>query len=237
MSEPRPYAQLRLQWLQRVVRDYEPPEAQFEAEALQILRFAFRYAIGDVQDLLRNPHRDRGEVLVALRPLSMSRRLVRQEDVPALIELARAAREVRGPGSQHIEGAALEALVEVADEDVLPFLAECFRYSRARDSAARHRRTIVLKGITAIAVLTRNEEALALLDEALTHKTWRVRQAACRAIREVGGMSTEGLPPRLIERLRYVARNDESRDIRVSAQLALEESGAMSGPTTEWMEE
>jgi hypothetical protein len=43
----------------------------------------------------------------------------------------------------------------------------------------------VLRGIATIGLLTRQAEALALLDEGLAHKTVRVRLAACRAIAEV----------------------------------------------------
>jgi len=119
----------------------------------------------------------------------------------------------------------LSALVQVAEEDVLPFLIECFHFSRPRDGSAGYRRAIVLKGITAIALLSGNEEALDILDEALTYRLWRVRRAACRAIRDVGGMFQQGLPSRLHERLCHVVQHEPSRDIGVSAEMALEEAG------------
>ena len=92
-------------------------------------------------------------------------------------------------------------------------------------SKGSYRRAIVLRGITAIAMLSRNEEALNILDEALTHKLWRVWLAACRAVREVGGLLREGLPPRLEQRLRHIAQREQARGIRVCAELALEEAG------------
>jgi HEAT repeat protein len=224
MSEPRTYAELRRQWLQRIVKGGDRLLAD-RAKLVEALRPAFGASIQRLRQLLQDPGRDRKEVVAALRGFSAAEVLVRREDVPALIELARTAREVRGPGSQYVEQDVLRALVEVADEELLPFLVECFHYSRPRDGSAGYRRATVLKGIAAIALLSRNEEALDLLDEALTHTLWRVRLAACRAIRDVGSMSQQGLPPRLEEQLRHIVQHEPSRDIRVSTELALEEAG------------
>jgi len=154
------------------------------------------------------------------------------DDVATLIEVARTARTVRGPGSQYIEEAALRALVDIADEKVLPFLVECFRFSRPHDGSAGHRRTIVLIGIVTIALLTGNAEALTVLDEALTHTAVRVRLGACRAIADIAGMASVGLPAFLTARLDHVARHDRSRDIRSGAAMALEAARASAGK--EW---
>ena len=148
-----------------------------------------------------------------------------KEDQCALIELARTARTVRGPGSQYVEELALQALVEVADVQTLPFLAECFRFSRPHDGSAGHRRAIVLRGIATIGLLTRQAEALALLDEGLAHKTVRVRLAACRAIAEVVGMASVGLPITVAAKLEQLAIHDPARDVQLSARLALEAAG------------
>ncbi len=155
-----------------------------------------------------------------------------KDDVTTLIEVARTARTVRGPGSQYIEEAALRALVDIADEEVLPFLAECFRFSRPHDGSAGHRRTIVLIGIATIALLTGNAEALTVLDEALAHTASRVRLGACQAIADVAGMALGGLPSTLTVRLDHVARHDRSRDIRSSAAMALEAAKTSAGE--EW---
>ena len=224
MREPRTYSELRQQWLQRIVRDGDRLLADRAAQA-EALRPAFRASMEWLQQLLQDPDRDRKDVVAALRLFGAGEALVQREDIPALIELARTAREVRGPGSQYVEQDVLRALVQVADEETLPFLVECFRYSRPRDGSAGYRRAIVLKGITAIAMLSGNEEALNILDEALTHKLWRVRLAACRAVREVGGLLREGLPPRSEQRLRHIAQREQARGIRVCAELALEEAG------------
>ena len=224
MREPRTLAELRRQWFQRILKDGHRLFTERDTQA-EALRSAFRASMQCLQQLLQDPDRDRKDVVAALRLFGASEALVQREDIPALIELARTAREVRGPGSQYLEQDVLRTLVQVADEKVLPFLIECFRYSRPRDGSAGYRRATVLKGITAIALLSGNEEALSILDEALTHRLWRVRLATCRAIRQVGGMLQRGLPPRLEERLRHVVRHEASRDIRVSAELALEEVG------------
>jgi hypothetical protein len=224
MREPRTLGELHQQWLQRLIKDGGQLSAD-QATRAEVHRPAFRASMDHLQQLLQHPDRDRKDVVAALRLFGVGQALVQREDIPALIDLARSAREVRGPGSQYVEQGVLRALVQVADEGVLPFLIECFRFSRPRDGSAGYRRATVLKGITAIALLSGNEEALDVLDEALTHRLRRVRLAACRAIREVGGMSRRGLPPRLEERLLHIARHEPSQDIRVSAELALEEVG------------
>ncbi len=48
--------------------------------------------------------------MAALRSFSAAEVLVRREDVPALIELARTTREVRGPGSQYVKQYVLQTL-------------------------------------------------------------------------------------------------------------------------------
>ncbi|MBC8262711.1 MAG: HEAT repeat domain-containing protein [Anaerolineales bacterium] len=224
MREPRTLIELRQQWLQRIVKGGDRLLAQRAVQA-EALRPAFCASMERLQQLLQDPDRDREDVVTALRLFGVGEALVQHQDIPALIELARTAREVRGPGSQYVEKDVLRALVQVADEETLPFLVECFRYSRPRDGSAGYRRAIVLKGITAIALLSGNEEALDILDEALTHKLWRVRLAACRAIREVGGLSPRGLPPRLEQRLRHIVQHEQARGIRLCAELALEEAG------------
>lgn len=224
MNEPRTLAELRRQWFQRLVIGGDRLLAD-QAASAEGFRPVFEASVGRLQQLLQDPKRDRKEVVAVLRAFGAATVITQREDIPALIELARTAREVRGPGSQYVEQDVLRALVEVADEDALPFLVECFRYSRPRDASAGYRRAIALKGIAAIALLSGNEEALDILDEALTHRLWRVRLAACRAIREVGGMARRGLPPRLQERLRHIAQHEGARGIRVSAELALAEAG------------
>ncbi len=84
----------------------------------------------------------------------------------------------------------------------------------------------MLKAVATIALLNQNEEALALLNEALTHKTPRVRVAACRAIRWVLGMARISLPAGVQRQLRQMARDDPAGDVQVVAKLALEDSGA-----------
>jgi len=224
VHKPRTLIELRQQWLQRIVKGGDRLLAERAAQA-EALRPAFRASMKRLRQLLQDPDRDRKDVLAALRLFSVGEALVQDQDIPALIELARTAREVRGPGSQYVEQDVLRALVQVADEETLPFLVACFRYSRPRDGSAGYRRAIALKGITAIALLSGNEEALAVLDEALTRKLWRLRLAACRAIREVGSMSQQGMPARLEERLRHISRHEQARGIRVCAELALEEAG------------
>ncbi len=226
MNEVRSTAELRRHWFQQIVQGGDKLLDDKASLAAPLRPFFVAALTEHLPRLLGDPERDREEVVAVLRLLGVARFVVKPEDAPALIELARTAREVRGPGSQYVEEAALEALTEIADETVLPFLAECFRYSRPRDGSAGQRRRIVLKPIATIALLSRNEEALALLDEALTHRTSRVRLAACRAIRWVFSMARTGLPSGLEKRLRQVARNDPSGDVQTCAKLALEDSGA-----------
>ena len=148
----------------------------------------------------------------------------------ALIEVARTARTVRGPGSQHIEEAAPRALVEIADEQVVPFLVESFRFSDHTMAPRAIVWSIVLRGLATFAMLSRNAEALAILEEALDHKTARVRLAACRAIADMAGMSTAELPAPLAAHRAQVADADRAPDVRVSAALALEAAGHFPEP-------
>ena len=220
MGQPRTYAELQQQWLRRVMPDAELPDARAEVSR-QVLR-------ATIDQLQRALERDAGTVMDAARAVGVAP-VAGSQEVAALIDVARTARTVRGPGSQYIEEAALRALVDIADESVLPFLAECFRFTRPHDGSAGHRRSIVLRGIATIAVLSSNAEALALLEEALTHKTPRVRLAACRALADVAGLARVGLPAVLAARLDHVARQDHARDVRVSAALALEAAGTPAG--------
>ncbi|MBI2942283.1 MAG: hypothetical protein HYY04_17785 [Chloroflexi bacterium] len=216
MDKPRTLAELRQHWLSRMVRGWET-RAQPDQGARSILHQLVEY----LTEAMRDPERDREDALQAAALLEMSDAAVRDEDVPSLIELARTAREVRGPGSQGIEQAALRLLVEVADENVLPFLAESFRFTRQHDSSAGRRRPIVLRGIAAIAILREQPDALALLREALTHRTWRMRKAACRAIVQVMEMQPGKLPSPLEETLRSVAATDPVPEVRVVADRGL----------------
>ncbi|MGH2344484.1 MAG: hypothetical protein ACRDG4_04610 [Chloroflexota bacterium] len=65
----------------------------------------------------------------------------------AHIEVARTARMVRRPGSQPLEEAAPQTLVVIADEQVIQFLVESFRFSRPQHGAAGHR---VLRGLVTL---------------------------------------------------------------------------------------
>lgn len=215
MSQPRTYAALQRHWLRRVMPDAALPGVHGEAA-----QQAGRTTITQLQRAVHALERDAGLVgdtagTRALPPLAEH-----DEDVAALITVAHTARTVRGPGSQYIEEVALQTLVEIADE--LPFLAECFRFSRPHDGTAGHRRTIVLRGIVTIALLSGNADALALVEDALTHNTARVRLAASRAIADVAGMAQRGLPAPLAARLDQMARHDQARDVRASAAMALE---------------
>lgn len=220
MSQPRTYAELRQQWLQRVAPDVDFPQVRLET-SLQVLQAV----IDQLQRAPGDPEPDPDAIMVTAPALDVESAIGSQEEMSALIEMARTARTVRGPNSRYIEEAALRALVEIADERVVPFLAESYHFSRPHDGSAGHRRSIVLKGIATFAVLSRNVEALAILEEALDHKTARIRLAACRAVMEVASMTTLGLPTPLATHLAQVARADRASDVRVSAALALEAAG------------
>ena len=138
MRQPRTYAELRRHWLQQVL-----PGADLSLTRQDRLPHDL-YALRD--QLLHtscDSTEDRQAPVHLVEPGDVTPVLGSQEDLAALIELARTARTVRGAGSQHLEERALQALVEVADVQVLPFLAECFRFSRPHDGSVGHRRVIV----------------------------------------------------------------------------------------------
>ncbi len=220
MNQPRTYGELQQRWLHQVMPDAVLSDAHGQASGPVL-----RATITQLQHAVRELARDAGTVVGVMGAHVLAPMMESQEDVVALIEVARTARTVRGAGSQYLEEAALQALVDMADEPALPFLVECFRFSRPHDGSAGHRRTIVLRGIVTIALLSGNAEALAVVEEALTHKTARVRLAACRAIADVAGMTkSEWLAP-LTARLGHMAGQDQARDVRVSAAMALDAAG------------
>jgi hypothetical protein len=217
MNQPRTYAELRQHWLQRVM-----PAADLPHMRAATTRQVLQATIAQLQCALRDSDRDPQAGLASAVAFSAVPTNASQEEVSALIDVARTARAVRGPGSQRIEEAALQLLVEIADEQVVPFLVECFRFSRPHDGSAGHRRAIVLRGLATFAVVSNHTEALAIVEEALDHPAVRVRLAACRAIADVAGMSTTALPAPLATHLARVAHADRAPDIRVSARMALE---------------
>ncbi len=228
MNRPRTYAELRRQWLQRIMPGADLPDvgAEVSPRGLRVL-------VDELRRYQHDPEHALGTTMDSAPSLDLAASGSEDDDdVATLIEVARTARTVRGPGSQYIEEAALRALVDIADEEVLPFLVECFRFSRPHDGSAGHRRTIVLTGIATIALLTGNAEALTVLDEALTHTAVRVRLGACQAIADVAGMAPVGLPASLTARLDHVVRHDRSRDIRSGAAMALEAARTSAGE--EW---
>jgi hypothetical protein len=220
MPEPRTYAELRRHWLQQILPGADLPLTWQERtpDDLTALRDQLLHTSCDGTE-------DREAPVHLVLPGALAPALGSPEDLAALIELARTARTVRGPGSQYLEELALQALVEVADVQVLPFLAECFQFSRPHDGSAGHRRVLVLRGIVTIGLLTRQAEALALLDEGLAHTSARVRRAASQAIAEVRGMAAVGLPVTVAAKLEQLAHHDPARDVQVSARLALEATG------------
>jgi hypothetical protein len=217
MSQPRTYAELRQQWLQRVMPDADLRHLRAETTHQDV-----QATIDYLQHALHDPEHDPDASLVSALAYRIAPMRASQDQVAALIEAARTARTVRGPGSQHLEEAALRALVEIADEQVVPFLVESFRFSRPHDGSAGHRRSIVLRGLVTFAVVSSNAEALAVVEEALDHTAVRVRIAACRAIADVAGMSMAPLPAPLAAHLARVAQADHAPDVRVSARVALE---------------
>jgi HEAT repeat protein len=223
LDRPGTYGELYTQWFARNIEGADPgPETE---EVVRALRAGLLDSLGQLQSLLADPERDGWDVSSAAMGVHLARFAARPEDIPALIQLARQAREVRGPGSQLTEEYALGALVEVADESTLPFLAECLRYSRPRDAFSGHRRAIVLKAIATLALAAGNDEALSLLEEGLRHRLWRVRRGACEAVGEVARLTDERLLPRIEECLGEMSEHDRSGDVRWAAKEALSEAG------------
>src|SRR2546429_3824238 len=97
VSRPRTYAELQQQWFRRVMPDVELPDARAESSQ-QVLRAT----IDQLQGSLRALEHDAGPAMDAARA-GAGAPVTGSQEVAALIDVARTARTVRGPGSQYIE--------------------------------------------------------------------------------------------------------------------------------------
>lgn len=219
MKQPRTYQELRE--LERCPH-IENFRSHFnEQEIENEYRPRLEAALTKLDKFLHHPKRDRGAMWSSMYLLSLAAPIVRPEDIPVLIELARTARKVRGPGAQDTEEYALKLLLEVSNEQTLPFWVESFNFLRPRDSLSNKRRMIAVKGTTVIALLHHNQEAINLVLKGLNHKNAKTRRATIQAIDEIKKMGDLTLLPLLIEKLQLLANKDKAPEVRHYALLAL----------------
>ena len=155
--------------------------------------------LAELETLLNDPKRDRERVMSL--SFGLNGLIVQQEDIPLLIKIIRTARTMRGPGSNNAETYTSEVLIQIADEDTLPFWVESFRFARARDGFAKKRRQYALRGAAVMALLHHNEQAIDLLIEGINHKNVKTREDTFRAVSEVKEIVKRPMPPRLTEAL------------------------------------
>lgn len=219
MKEPRTYQELRE--LERCAH-IENFHTHFNEEEIQNeYRPRLQAAFTKLYKFLHNPKRDRGAMWSSMYLLSLAAPIVRPQDIPVLIELASIARHTRGAGAQDTEEYALQLLLEVSNEQVLPFWVESFNFLRPRDRLSNKRRMYAVKAATVTALLEHKQEAINLVLKGLTHKNAKTRRATIQAIDEIKKMAALTLLPLFIEKLQRLANKDKAPEVRHYALLAL----------------
>lgn len=141
-------------------------------------------------------------------------------DLAAVLALGKRARRARGAGCWEVERAVLEILCERAEAAHVPFLVEVFQ-DRSRGRHSDDRRRLALHALSRVAAQSGHEEALRVLEEGLRHTKKDTRGWAIGFLLESYGSLGRTLPQSVLDRLRFLAENDVSPDVRVEAVTAL----------------
>jgi HEAT repeat protein len=168
---------------------------------------------------LNSPERDQEKLGVLARSLRWHEPLDR-EDMLALMGLGELVRRKWEPGGWEVERAVLEILCERAETDHIRFLIEAFRH-RARGKHSNDRRRLALHALSRVAARTGDQEALLVLEEGLAHSKKDTRGWAIGFLLDSYGHLDRPVPESAVSRLRFLAENDISADVRVEAVMAL----------------
>lgn len=183
----------------------------------------FLSTVAAVRELLNSRERDDHKLGVLARSLRW-RKSFEAADLAVLLDLGELARRKKGPGSWEVERAILEILCERAEVEHVPFLVQTFRYkARGRHSDDRHR--LALQALSGVAGRTGHQEALLVLEEGLAYIKKDTRGWAIGFLVESYRYLGRPLPQSVIERLRFLAQNDVSADVRVEAVTILASLG------------
>ncbi len=229
------------EWLGHLLETDPAFRAEFDQHVKAQLRVQYDQALRDLHAEMRNPDREREVVWQLISKVNTSG-LPAPEHVPALIELERTTREVGGTAYVAVEGMIFEALSSVTGRHLcetwaentteahalLSFLEEAFRYRRKYDSFAARRRDASLEMAATIAARTGDERALALLHEALSRPTSKIRGVAAIVVYETYEWLGCDVPQELVDRFWQMAEEDRGKKVRQTALAVLQRLGLIS---------
>lgn len=215
--------------------------AEFDRHVKAQLRVQYGQALRDLHAEMQNPDREREVVWRLISKVNTSG-LPAPEHIPALIGLERTTREVGGTAYIAVEGMIFEALSSVVSRHLcetwaenavetrglLSFLEETFRYERKYDNFAARRRDASLEMAATIAARTGDKRALALLHEALSHSTAKIRGVAAVVIYETYDWLGCDMPQELVGRFWQMAEEDRGKKVRQTALAVLQRLGLIS---------
>jgi hypothetical protein len=174
-------------------------------------------------DELNSRRRDPAKLGVLARTLRWYRAFD-AEDLAALLALGKLVRRKRGAGCWEIERAILEVLCQRAEPEHVPFLVEVFR-DKDNGRHSDDRRRLALQALSDVAAWSADREALLALEAGLNHPQTDTRGWAIGFVLDSYDRLGQPLPQGVIDRLRVLAANDASPDVRVEAVTALASQG------------
>lgn len=176
-----------------------------------------------IRELLNNREPDDHKLGILARSLRW-RKSFGAADLALLQELGELARGKKGPGCWEVERTVLEILCEWAGVEHVAFLVQTF-HVRIRDRHSNDRRRLALQALSGIAAYTGHQEALQALEAGLAHVKKDTRGWTIGFLLNSYHSLGLPLPSAVIERLRFLAQNDVSADVRVEAITALASLG------------
>ncbi len=183
----------------------------------------FLSTVNTITELLNNSKRDGDKLGLLARSLRWHKPFD-IDDRAALLALGQVVWPKKGAGCWEVERAILETLCEQAQVEHISFLTETFR----RKTSGKHsndRRRLALQALSGVASRTGNEETLLVLAEGLTHHKKDTRGWAIGFLLDTYHHLNQPLPQSVLDRLRFLVKNDVSGDVRVEAITALASQG------------
>ena len=136
------------------------------------------------------------------------------EDLAALRMLGEFVQSKRGDEYWEVERAVYEILCDHATPEHLPLLLKAYHL---RGTHADDRRRLALQGLSRLAALTGDSTALETLGAALSHNKADTRGWAIGFLADAYFALQHPLPNPILTRLRAIAQNDPSPDVRAEA--------------------
>ncbi|MEW5957024.1 MAG: hypothetical protein AB1801_04825 [Chloroflexota bacterium] len=183
----------------------------------------FLSTVAAIRELLNSRERDEHKLGVLARSLRW-RNAFEAANLAMLLDLGELARRKKGPGYWEVERAVMEILCERAEVEHVAFLVQTFHH-KARGPHGDDRRRLALQALSGVAARTGNQEALLVLAEGLAHIKKDTRGWTIGFLVECYRYLDRPLPETVVERLRFLAQNDVSADVRVEAVTVLASLG------------